>query len=308
MVVRGANASGLLADAYYEEDSVPTLLSADGAHVSLECEAIPEGRDAAVLATRERALRARRAHERLQRVIREQVAEGLPFDEPRTEIGQEDGKLREHWGWAYRYGRTQFDYNEDRYRVFDSAGRPRVPQVCIDFVRDTFERASGSWYRPRGEPRERVAGRLDFTALGMDNERSVERFVEFAKAHEEWFEVLELAPEEQVPFAHHQEFFDRIVQDAGRYRPGDIVMIYGLRDDQKMHYHSFIVYDADPVSAVPRLVAANAGRPRIRPVAHEMASAPKRSIRARIRPRLSWLESLFVGQPAAPVTPRATEL
>jgi len=50
-------------------------------------------------------------------------------------------------------------------------------------VTDTFERASGSWYRPRGEPRERIAGGLDFGALGIDNERSVESFVAFAKLH-----------------------------------------------------------------------------------------------------------------------------
>ena len=71
-----------------------------------------------------------------------------------------------------------------------------------------------------------------------------------------------------------------------------MVAIYGLRDDGKMHYHSFFVYSSDPVTGVPSLVAANAGRPRIRPWESEMLTAPQRSIHARIRPKLEWLEAI----------------
>jgi hypothetical protein len=223
-------------------------------------------------------------------VMRQQVEEALPFDEPKTEVGQQDGKLRQSWGWAYRFGRSQFDFNEDKYKVFDAKGRPRVPQVCIDFVTDTFERAGGSWYRARGEPRERTPGRIDFGALGIDNERSVECFVEFAKMHPDAFEVVELPDDERVPYARKTDFFAHLSAHRDRYRPGDIVTIHGLRDDGKMHYHSFFVYSSDPVTGAPSLVAANAGRPRIRPWEGEMLSAPLRSIRARIRPRLPWLE------------------
>jgi hypothetical protein len=194
-------------------------------------------------------------------------------------------------------------------------GRPRVPQVCIDFVTDTFERASGSWYRGRGEPRERTPGRVDFSALGIDNERSVERFVEFAKAHPEWFEVFELPDEERIPYARRADFFAHIVSHKERYRPGDIVTIYGLRADEKMHYHSFFVYSADPVTGAPSLVAANAGHPRVRPFEGEMQSAPLRSIRARIRPLSSWLEFVTTvtgkktePEAAASATPRPTSI
>jgi len=53
------------------------------------------------------------------------------------------------------------------------------------------------------------------------------------------------------------------------------------------------VFDTDPVTGMPTLVAANAGRPRIRTWDAEMRNAPKRSIRMRIRPRLEWLESVL---------------
>ena len=44
---------------------------------------------------------------------------------------------------------------------------------------------------------------------------------------------------------------------------------------------------------MPTLVAANAGKPRIRSFEHEMLSGPRRSIKTRIRPRLEWLESII---------------
>ncbi len=305
MHVRQITKEHVVADLRYGDVLVPSLLAAKGATLSLECEAIPDAGRATVLASRRETLRRGRLLERLRGVIRDQVEEALPFDEPKTEVGQQDGKLRQQWVWAYRYGRSEFDFNEDKYKVFDGKGRPRVPQVCIDFVTDTLERASGSWYRPRGEPRERIAGRLDFAALGIDNERSVESFVEFAKAHPEAFDVVELPDEERVPYARRAEFFAHLAAHRDRYRPGDIVTIYGMRDDEKMHYHSFFVYDADPVTGAPSLVAANAGRPRVRPWEAEMLSAPKRSIRARIRPRLEWLEAVTKLPESPPEPPKA---
>jgi hypothetical protein len=305
MRVRHLSEDVITADLLYGDVWVPTALHSEGARLSFDCEAVPVGRERDVERSRDAARRLTRVLERLRAIIDQQVEEGLPFDEPKTEVGQQDGKLRQEWSWAYRYGQTRFTFNDDHYRVFDGQGRPRVPQVCIDFVTDTFERASGSWYRPRGEPRERTPGRLDFGALGIDNERSVESFVEFAKAHEAWFEVLELPDEERVPYVHRDQFFAHLATHGDRYRPGDIVTIYGLRADGKMHYHSFFVYSADPVTGTPSLVAANAGRPRVRPFESEMLSAPLRSIRARIRPRLEWLESVTAVPEPAPAAPPA---
>ena len=90
-----------------------------------------------------------------------------------------------------------------------------------------------------------------------------------------------------------QRFYEHLLRTRDRYVPGDIVTIHGLRSDEEMHYHSFFVYDADPVTGMPMLVAANAGRPRVRSWESEMLSAPRRSIRSRVRPRLPWLESVI---------------
>jgi hypothetical protein len=57
-----------------------------------------------------------------------------------------------------------------------------------------------------------------------------------------------------------------------------------------MHYHSFYVVESDPITGMPILLAGNSGRPRLRAWDNVMRSAPLRSIKTRIRPRLEWLE------------------
>jgi hypothetical protein len=275
----------------YGSARVPAVLRVDHGKLALECEA-PGAERARVLEHRARTLRAQQLHERLLAVMKAQVDEGLPFDEPKTEDGQQDGKLRPEWRIAYRHGRSQYEFNGDRYWVFDRDGRPHVPQVCIDFIADTFERASGTWWRPRGEARERVVGRLDFDDLALENKRSVEQFLAFAQAHPQWFEVRQLQGEERISLRNRGRFFAALFQSRMDYRPGDIVVILGKRDDDKLHYHSFFVYEVDPLSGMPVLLAANAGRPRIRTWEGEMQNAPARSILARIRPQLPWLSAV----------------
>lgn len=296
MAVRHLTAEAIVADVRYGETWVSTVLRSQGAKTELYCETVPQREAQRVQWVREQAGRREAALARLRDVIEQQIDEGLPFDEPKTEYGQQDGKLRQHWYWAYRYGETRFEFNEDEYRVFDYEGRPRVPQVCIDFITDTFERASGSWYRPRGEKREWRRGRLDFDEFGMENGRSVESFVDFTRTRPQWFEVYDLPEQEQIPLARRAEFFGYLLSHAERFRPGDIVVIYGLRDDDKMHYHSFIVYDTDPITGMPIQVAANAGKPRIRTWDGEMSNAPRRTIRTRIRPRLDWLVDMVTAE------------
>ncbi len=281
--------NGALAELRYGDRWVPAVLAHSGARLELDCEMLPSDAAASVAAARRFAALRRRALEAQHVAIDAQVAEELPFDEPRTEEGQQDGELRREWQWAYRHGWTIYRFNEDTYRVFNLDGRPRVPQVCIDFIVDTMERASGSWWAPLGEERTKTPG-LDFEALGIDNRRSVERFVTFAWNHPEWFEVHDLDETERVPFYQKQAFFEHLRQHADRYVPGDIVTIFGPRGDEN-HYHSFFVYRSDPLTGMPIWVAANAGRPRIRAWATEMRSGPRRWIRSRVRPRPEWLLS-----------------
>ena len=289
-----ATSEQLAVDISYGSLRVPALLSVAQGRVALACEALGAPSDRVqVLAHRAAAARAAQAQARLISVIKEQVDEALPFDEPKTEDGQQDGSLRPEWRSAYLNGSSSFEFNGDKYSVFDASGRPRPPQVCIDFVLDTFERASGTWWQARGQTRQRVLGRLQFDDPGLENRRSVERFIDFARAHNEAFDVYEPPAEARVPLRNRLQFFAELYRTRDKFRRGDIVAILGPRDDEKLHYHSFFIVDADPLSGMPTELAANAGRPRIRSWEGEMQNAPRRSILARIRPRPIWLDALL---------------
>lgn len=289
--IERATAEQLAVQASYGSLRVPMLLSVVDGKLTLSCE-VKGAERALVQSRRLQAARAQHAQARLVSVIKEQVDEALPFDEPKTEDGQQDGKLRPEWRNAYLNGSSSFEFNGDRYAVFDAEGRPRPPQVCIDFVLDTFERVSGTWWQSRSQGRQRVLGRLQFDDAALENRRSVERFIDFARSHAESFDVYEPAPEARVPLRRRAQFFAELYRSRAQFQRGDIVAILGPRDDEKLHYHSFFIVDADPLSGMPTELAANSGRPRIRSWEGEMQNAPRRSILARIRPRPIWLEQL----------------
>jgi hypothetical protein len=285
-------AEGITAQLGYGDESIPAVLENDHGRLRLRCEQSGGELARRVVEARAKARREARMVAALRRVIEQQIAEGLPFDEPKTEEGQQDGKLRSEWRHAYLRGDVEYTFNEDKYWVFDRKGRPHVPQVCVDFVLDTWERMADSWYLPRNEGRARRVGRFDFDSLEMENRRSVEKLIEFAKQHPDWFELREIPLSAQVPLRGRRRFFERLYQERRDYRPGDVVVILGPRDDDLLHYHSFFVVAADPISGMPTWLAANAGRPRVRTWEAEMQNAPKRAIIARVRPRLEWLERL----------------
>lgn len=283
----------LVAKLRYGGDWVPALLSTDGAELAIECEAIPPEIEGRVKAARSLTLKRQRVLESLRSAMVAMVSESLPFDEPLTEEGQQDGNLRPAWRWAYTHGWDSYTFNDDGYTVFDVKGRPRVPQVCIDFITDTLERASGTWWMGRDSERQRVLGGIDFDDIGIENRRSVDVFIRWAEEHPEWFDVYRLAPEERVRFMERPSFFSHLADNVDRYMPGDVVAIHGPRADGENHWHSFYVYDWDPLTGMPMLLASNAGRPRIRTWEGEMRAAPLRSIHTRIRPRMDWLSQVI---------------
>lgn len=300
MHVRHITTDAIVADFQYGEARVPTLLSTDGARVRFECEVAPAD-DGEVAFARDLAVRRRPILDALRASIVSQVEEALPFDEPITEEGQQDGNLRPAWIWAYNHGWYSYEFNDDRYSVFDLQGRPKIPQVCIDFITDTFERASGTWWKHKEEERQRVPGGVDFDQLDIVNRRSVDVFLSFAWDHPEWFDTYRLQDEERIPFRRRGDFFDHLAEHRERYQPGDVIAIHGLKSDGEVHYHSFFVFEADPITGMPILLAGNAGKPRIRSWEAVMRSAPRRSIKAVVRPRLEWLERIV------PVEQRVTQ-
>ncbi|HEV8550845.1 MAG TPA: hypothetical protein VGQ57_17485, partial [Polyangiaceae bacterium] len=201
----------IVADLRYGSVWVRSLLAARGAHLELVCDAPGPGMSSAVTAFRAEQARQERALRPLRRAILAGVQEGLPFDEPLTEYGQQDGKLRYHWLDAYARGLNDYEFQGDKYYVFNVRGRPLVPEVCVDFVFDSFERASGTWWRPRGEPRGRVVGKLDFSTIPDEHRRRATSFIEYAQAHPESFDVDTLAESERVPFKFARRLSDYLV-------------------------------------------------------------------------------------------------
>ena len=85
----------------YDAASSEAVVSVAQGVVTLSCEALPTmGREQILEQRREQTLRAG-ALGAVWATVQQLVREGLPFDEPKTEEGQQDGKLRQEWATAY---------------------------------------------------------------------------------------------------------------------------------------------------------------------------------------------------------------
>jgi len=289
------------------------IVSAEEGDARATCELSPPGSRLAQVRAENR-----RRSELIQPVLdaaHEIVERRLPFDEPRTEEGQQDGHLRIAFRKAYESYEQTYSFNGDRYFVFDGFGRPIVPQVCIDFITDAIEWGTGGKWAKRGERREHVRGAIDFKSFGLENARSIEQVAEFGADHPEWFDMVSIPESERIKFVHRSRFFEQIAQKPNFYQPGDVVFILGLKDDDLFHYHSFFVDSVDPLTGAPLLLVSNAGPPQVRTWEGEMQSAPLRSVIARLRLRTDLLEAARdktrrePGVPLAPLPPsEATRL
>jgi hypothetical protein len=296
----------LVAELFYGPYSVPSLLKRDGAHLSLDCESPDPSQRPALEAWRRERRALNTAFRSVQLAIAKQIQDGLPFDEPLHEIGQEDGKLRGAWLRAYDQGWDAFRFHDDVYQVFGPRGQAWVPEVCVDFLLDTLERAAGTWWAPRWLPRERHVGKLDFSSFDRDQLRRVPEFVNFASLHPEWFEVRTFTKREQIPIGS-PHFLPRLAADAASFVPGDLVIIGGYVPwDARAytHYHSLFVYDSDPITGMPILIASNPGRPRQVTWLWEAGRTPRRTLRYRIRLKADWL-ARAVEPAATPIPPFA---
>lgn len=276
----------LLAQLRFGKSWVKAVLASEGAALKIECFDAPRAERARLARWGEEDARRRAALARLRSAIDEQVAEAVPFDRPKDEkTAERDGQLRPEWRWAYQRGLSFFSHEEVSYPVFDAKGRPLPPQMCVDFVLDSFERASGTWYAPRGPELGRKVGSLDFDAFGIKNRRAVLAFEKFAEEHPELFEHQRMKPEERIPFGERPRFFRFLVDNADRFRPGDVVAIQGKKADGLIHQHAILIEDTDPLSGFPDALADQMKRPRRRTWEGIMAEAPLRSLLFHVRPK-----------------------
>lgn len=272
---------------------IRALLESQGAKLELAClDATASGRRR-VRAWQDADAPRRRALAELRAAIDQQLGEGLPFDRPREEeTAERDGQLRPAWRWAYKNRQSWFRFDDETYPVFDASGRPHPPQVCVDFVLDSYERASGTWFAPKGGDPARTIGALDFDAHGITNRRGVLAFEKFAEEHPELFEHQRLAPEQRVQFRERTRFFEFLVENADLFRPGDVVAIQGRKNDGLIHQHAILIEDTDPLTGFPDALADQMKRPRRRTWEGIMAEAPLRSLLFRVRPKPSVLLAL----------------
>jgi hypothetical protein len=295
----------MVADLRYGQHWVRSLLKIQGAHLELSCEDTGD-LASAVSEQRARTLEKARLLEPLRYAMRAQVEEGLPFDEPRTEYGQQDGALRRAWQRAYRENKSSYELNDDIYYVFNSRGQPLVPQVCIDFIFDTFERAAGSWWNGRGLPRERTAGSLNLASLTELDLRRANSIIDLATSRPEWLELRVIPEAERIPFKYSAQLSRYLTENAAEFQPGDVVLIRGYAPWDKpwkprvMHMHSFFVYDNDPLSGMPIILAGNPGQPVLQTWQFEAFRTPERSVHYRVRPRLEWLRQILTPAPVSP--------
>lgn len=286
----------ILADLRFGDHWAPAVLEAKGAALTLGCIAEDRAGRAVVEAARTAAGARRRALLALHDTVTEVLGEALRFDRPEGEkTAEHDGELRPVWLSAYLQGRQSFEHEGTTYPVFDTAGRAWPPEVCVDFVLDSFERTSGTWFTPKGGPLHRTRGRLDFDDAGIPNRRGVLAFGAFAEKRPDLFESRRFAGAERIQFKERSRFFSFLVEHADEVRPGDVVAIHGLKADGRIHQHAILVEWADPISGFPSGLADQMKRPRRRTWEGIMAEAPLRSLLYRARPRDTVFEKLDPG-------------
>jgi hypothetical protein len=220
----------------------------------------------------------------------EMVREGLFFDEPDIEKGQQDGIMRMAFSEAFRRGMPEYKVNGVVYQIFDEEGHPRPPQVCVDYSTDAVERYAGRWWpNADSDRRSVIPGRINIRRYMPY--RQVRALVGLADEHPAVADRYSFDAADQVAYRDRDAFFDNLWQHRDALREGDVIVIYGLRSDNRNHYHSFYIYDTDPVFGMPVAVTDQAGEARVRSWHQVMRSAPLRSVHHRVRWNPDWIET-----------------
>ena len=289
----------MVADLRFGDRTARALLATDGPEVHLACLAEDAETRAAIDAYRKEHAPRRRALIALHDAVTTIVSELVRFDRPHNEKSPDkDGQMRPVWLTAYLQGRASYGFEGGSYPVFDAQGRAWPPEVCVDFVLDSFERASGTWFRPKGETLGRTVGRFEW-ASDVRQQRGVIGFGNIAEKHPELFEVRRFAGAERIPFAERERFFDFLTKHVDDFHAGDVVAIHGEKKDNRIHQHAILIERTDPITGFPYALADQMRRPRRRTWEGIMAEAPKRSLLFRLHTKDAVFQSVDPGEPIA---------
>ncbi|MBW2528033.1 MAG: hypothetical protein JRI23_27880, partial [Deltaproteobacteria bacterium] len=299
-------AEGMAAEVRYgAEVWTPALFDVAGPAARLVCHGLEAATAARVQAAQDQAVRTAKVFARVRTAVERQVREQLPFDAPRGGGGDPADKypLRGRWRDAYDRSMRSFRFADRTYEVYDERGRPLVPQVCIDFVYDTWERAGGTWYAPLSRARddaplrpapERTIGTVDLDGWDLSQRRRVSKFLDFAAGRADLFDLWQTPPEDQAVFADHPRFFAVLAKHADRFRPGDVLVVRRVRSEGRALHHNLIVLETDLSTGIPVLLVGNAARPRIQTFDGVMQINPRRYLQYRIRPKPGWFDEALL--------------
>lgn len=266
--------------ARFGDTSGQVLARVSGARLVPVCTAFPTAAAESAARTFLTETAPRRAAAKLLTAsITEAVREGLRFDRPEEEeTAEHDGELRPIWHSAYVRGQDSYTYLDTTYPVYDSRGRPYPPEVCAEFVLDTYERAAGTWWTPRGAVPARLPGKLDFDREGVKNRRGVIALAGYAEARTDFFAYRAVPPAERIPFGDRARYFAQLLSLSEHFTAGGIVAIQGRKKDGLIHQHAIFVERTDPLSGFPYGLADQMKKPRRRTWDGIMAEAPLRGL------------------------------
>ncbi len=216
--------------------------------------------------------------------IEKQTKEMLPFDEPRTEFGQQDGSLRGNWLNAYRKKKSFYYFNGDRYGTMFK-GKPHVPQVCADFIVDSIDRTAGTWFNSSLKYPTLIVGTINFRQSVIDQSfdpRRVEDLIKYFEKNENDFEFLFNSSDGNLgEKVGNNTVLKKFLKEKNT-SIGDIIFIRGRVkwDNYKVeHNHSFFVTSVNeegfvekvtgnPIYPVERSLKVEGGRTPLRRVTH----------------------------------------
>lgn len=295
MKMQHVTKDAMVAEVRFGETWARALFATDGSQVSLACIAEDRPVRDKIASHLETTAPHRRAVQAIRETITKITEESYRFDRPEREPNHfRDGILRPQWMTAYLQGRTSFQFEKHTYNVFGPDGLAYPPEVCVDFIIDTYERAAGSWFRSQGEQPGRTPGRLSLSQPKKPAPRGVIGFADFAEELPELFTVVRFQGKEKVPFGERAKFFENL-RDNADLRPGDVVSIQGLKKDDYVHQHGIFVERIDPLTGFPFGLADQMRRPRRRTWEGIMAEAPKRSLYYRARPTEEMMKKIDPG-------------
>ena len=209
--------------------------------------------------------------------------EGLPFDEPKTEYGQQDGFLRPKWQDAYFLKKSKFKFNGDTYYVFgrrsdNNSLYPKVPQVCSDYVIDSIERSLKNWFYASRRKPHRLKGKFSIREEAKKegyNLRRIRDMIKYMKAHPEKFEFAFEGNGLEIGSSNLLNVW--LTQAAGA-KLGSVVVVSGkVPWGKEEHSHSFIITRMQDELIAG--ISGNAGIAREWALSVESRRSPRRTVR-----------------------------